>query len=241
MTRLLLRDPIARIVVGLWGLIAAAYVVPGVPPGILERLGDQYSTTPLWPWAVAACLVGLGDVPSGRARRFWGLLALSFGALIVAEIPWAFMRSSDALVWLIATEICFCVYYGGQFAAAASTTRGTLATAASVAVVCVSLTTLAIVHEAAYHDGWASYATYITFDLALGLRYWQCGRTAIPAWRCVYTSLALASALVLVTDVLELLWFLWLLPVESGMVTDLIWTLPPLAFTLVVRAGRLRT
>lgn len=225
----------------LWSLIAAAYVIPGVPSDLLVRLGDQYSTTPLWPWAVAACLVGIGDVPAGRERRFWTLLGISFAALIVLEIPWAFMGASDALIWMLSAEVCFCAFYAGHLAATARTGRGAFMLVALVVVVCSSLAGLALVHESAYHDGWASYLTYITFDVILIVRYWQCRQGATPVWRRVYTGLALVFTLVGGVDVVDLLWFLWVLPFEPGLPTDLLWTLPPLAFTLVVRAGRLDT
>ena len=44
----------------------------------------------------------------------------------------------------------------------------------------------------------------------------------------------------LVTDGLDMLWYENLLKIDSGMKTDIFWTLPPLAYVLVARFGRQR-
>jgi hypothetical protein len=238
--RRLMRDPIARIASALWALLAAAYFIPGVSPDFLARLGDWYSTTPLWPWAVAACLVEIGTVPAGRARRFWVLQGTSFAALVAAEVPWALARSSDAAAWTIAAEICFGAYYAGQLASSARTARGAISGVTLVVVTWTGLTVLAVTLPGAYNAGWPSYAAYLTFDAALALLFWRRRRGAESGWGGIYTGLAVTSALVCFTDVVELMWWIEVLPITSGMKTDLLWTLSPLAYTLVARTGRLR-
>ena len=81
----LARDPIARTSVLVWFAVAAFYVIPGVPEDARKRMGDTYSTLPIWPWAIAGALVEFSAVRHAAHRRLWRWLAASFACLLAIE------------------------------------------------------------------------------------------------------------------------------------------------------------
>jgi hypothetical protein len=234
------RDPIAQIAVALWAGLAALYFIPGVAPGFLERLGDRYSTVPLWPWAAAACLYGFRRVTRTIERRFWMLQAASFLALLLIEIPWALARSGNTTGWNIAAEWCYFVYYGCQLASAAETRAGTARAALASAAAAVALSFMAITYRAVYDPAWPSYILYLVFDAGMAVAFWRRARGASAAWAPVLAGLAVTSAIVFATDALDMLSYESILKIDAGMKTDILWTLPPLCYTLVARVGRQR-
>jgi hypothetical protein len=236
----LARDPIALVLLTLFTGLAALYFLPGVPQAFLQRIGDRYSTLPLWPWAAAACVVGLAEVRDPRMRRFWYLQGLSFTMLLAIEVPWALAATSDGVGWYVAAEWCFFGFYGAQLVSAMPTRRAAVAISAGAAVLAMALTWIALALPVMYNDGWPSYGAYLTLDLAMAVTWWRCRASAAPDWRLVYGCLFVTSLIVVGTDVLDLLWYNSFLPLDSGQATDILWMLPPLAYGLTARAGRLR-
>lgn len=232
----LFRDPTTRIALMLWAGTSTLYFLPGVPADFLERLGDRYSTLPLWPWAIVACLIGTARLDAD-ARRFWTLQAASFFALLAIEVPWALAAGGDEMTWNIAAEWCYFAYFGFQLMSAGRS-RSERAVAAAVAVACAAgLTALAWWRPALYEGGWPSYLAYLGLDMLLIIAFWRRRRDAGPAWTAIYTAFTAAVVVATVVDGLDLAWYLGFLPWEAGMKTDIVWMLPPLAFILAARFG----
>jgi hypothetical protein len=240
MSAALRRDPIVRITVLLWAGLAALYFIPGVPHDFLERLGDRYSTVPLWPWAIAACLYGFGRVSRPGERRFWTLQAVSFAALLVIEVPWALARAGNTTGWNIAAEWCYFVYYGCQLASAVETRVGAAGAALASAAAAAALSVMAIAYSTVYDPAWPSYILYLVFDGAMAFVFWLRARNAPVPWAPIFSALAVTSAIVFATDVLDMLSYEEILKIQSGMKTDILWTLPPLCYALAARFGRQR-
>jgi hypothetical protein len=236
----LARDPIARAAALLWLAMAALYFIPGVQRDFLERLGDRYSTLPLWPWAAAACVYGLRRVTGSKERRFWILQAVSFIALLAIEVPWALARLGNTPGWNIAAEWCFFVYFGCQLASAAETRAGVVAAGSASAAAAAALSVMALAYSAIYDPAWPSYILYVAFDGAMVVAFWHRARKESAAWSPIFAGLAMTSAIVLVTDALDMLSYEGILKIQSGMKTDILWTLPPLCYALVARFGRQR-
>lgn len=234
----LLRDPIARVALIVWAGIVLLYFLPGVPADFLERLGDRYSTLPIWPWASAACVFGLANVRNRDERRFWQLQAVSFSALLAIELPWALARAGNTPAWDITAEWCYFVYYACQLASAARTREGATNAVAACVAAAAGLTAMALLRKAAYDSAWPSYITYLAFDAAMLIVFLRRRRDASAAWSGIFLGLAITSAIVLVTDGLDMLWYENLLKIDPGMKTDIFWTLPPIAYALVARFGR---
>lgn len=236
----LLRDPIVRLALAVWLGTAALYFVPGVSHEFLERLGDRYSTLPLWPWAAAACLYGFSNVRSREARRFWMLQALSFAALLIIELPWALEKATPRPAWDIAAEWCYFAYYACQLASAARTRAGVVGAVLIPAGAAAALTILALTYSATYGAAWPSYLTYCACDALMAVVFWRRRRGASAAWAAIFTGFAVTSLVVLATDVLDMFSYEEMLNLVSGMRTDILWTLPPLCYALVARFGRQR-
>jgi hypothetical protein len=236
----LLRDPIARVLLALFAGLTSLYFLPGVPHEFLQRIGDRYSTLPLWPWAAAACVVGLARVGDARMRRFWSLQGASFVLLLAIELPWAMAANSTGIGWYVAAEWCFLAFYGAQLVSAMPTTRAAAAIGAGATAVAAALTWIALRYPVMYNDGWPSYGAYLALDLVMAFTWWRRRASATGDWRIVYGWLLVTSIVVFGTDVLDLLWYNSFLPIDSGQATDILWMLPPLAYGLTARAGRLR-
>ena len=234
------RDPITRVVVLLWLGLAMLYFLPGISPDLLARLGDRYSTLPLWPWAAAACLVGVAGIRNAADRRFWMLQGFSFIALLAIEIPWAVTRKSNTVVWNIAAEACYFAYYGCQLASVAQTPAGRIRAWIACALFAVGLSVLALTTWPVYAAAHASYLTYLLFDASMAMAFWRARTRMSGAWSPIFTGLALTSALVLATDALDWLSYVGTLNLVAGMRSDILWTLPPLCYAVVARFGRQR-
>lgn len=236
----LARDPIARVVALLWLGISALYFLPGVPVDLLQRLGDRYSTLPLWPWAIAACVYGIAGVRNSADRRFWKLQALSFTALLSIEAPWALARATDTPAWNIAAEWCYFAYYAFQLTSAAESRTARIRATALCVLAASSLSVLVLRSSAVYDTGRPSYVAYLAFDLLMTTMFWRLRARVTGARSVVYAGLAITSAIVFATDVLDWLSYEKVLGLVAGMKTDILWTLPPLCYALVARFGRQR-
>lgn len=234
------RDPIVRVVVLLWLGLLALYFLPGIPADFLERLGDRYSTLPLWPWAAAACVFGISRVRDASDRRFWRLQAFSFAALLAIEIPWALARASSTPGWDAAAEWCYFAYYACQLASAVESRTGRVRAVAVCAAAAAVLSVMASMGSPLYQAGRPSYFTYFAFDIGMALVFWRRSEGATGAWRAVFYGLAVTSGIVLATDVLDWLSYEGALGLVAGMKSDILWTLPPLCYALVARFGRQR-
>lgn len=240
MTRRLLHDPIVRAAFVIWVGTAALYFLPGVSKDFLERLGDRYSTVPLWPWAAAACLYGLGRVNAREERRFWILQAASFAALLAVEVPWALERASVNTTWNVVMEWCYFAYYACQLMSGTRTRAGIVRAAVACGAAAALLSSMALAELPIYDSAWPSYLTYLAFDVAMAAVFWRARRVSPPAWSVVFAGLAMTSALVFVTDALDMFSYVEWIQIPAGMKTDILWTIPPLCYVLVARLGRQR-
>jgi hypothetical protein len=195
---------------------------------------------PLWPWAAAACVFGLGAVRNPRDKRFWHLQAASFVALLVIEVPWAFSRASDTAGWNIVAEWCYFAYYACQLTSATRTRAGAVSAVVMSAAAAATLSVLAVTRVELYNGAWPSYFLYLTFDVAMAVVFWRARRTATAAWAWIFAALAVTSAVVFATDVLDMLSYEEWIHMSAGMKTDILWTVPPLCYALVARLGRQR-
>jgi hypothetical protein len=249
MTRLA-KDPIVRSALVLWVVVAAFYVIPGVPADVRVRLGERYSTLPMWPWAIAAALVGLAAVRLDWLRRVWRLQAASFVCLLGIEAARGAANDTSALAWDLTAEWIFLAYYACQLMAGAEalgagSARPALRRSARRLVIglCLvagaGLTLLATQVHAVYESTWPSYVTYLILDAGTAWTWWRARALYANPLRAAFTGLALASCLFFATDFLDLLYYTQVWQFQTGTLFDLCWTLAPLCFVLTIRAGRL--
>lgn len=244
------RDPIVRIALLLWATVAAFYFVPGVPADILLRLGEKYSTLPMWPWAIAAALVGLDAVKVPWVRHLWELQAASFVSLLVIEAARGAAHDTSALAWDLAAEWIFLAYYALQLMATAEALGAGLARPALrrsarqlVITLCLvvgtALTLLATMVPALYEATWPSYVTYVILDGSTAWLWWRARAMHNNPMRAAFAGLALASVLFAATDILDLLYYTQVWRYPTGTLFDLCWTFAPLCYVLAIRLGRI--
>ena len=135
-----------------------------------------------------------------------------YAALLLSALAWPARGSSAPARWLVVT-LCAALAVAFPFAASA--------------------------WPSAYARGFTSAAVYLPLDGAATLLWWR-NRPRDPGpWRTAFTLISAGAFLFLATDTLALLHGLGIWRFTSGSPTDLLWTLPALAFALGVRAGRL--
>jgi hypothetical protein len=244
MTRRLLADPIARSAVAVWLAVAALYLIPQVPADVLRRLGETYSTLPIWPWAIAAALIDLPLVEDRRERRVWRWQAFAFATLLSVEGVRAVVAITGVID--IASEWFYMAFYMGQLASAITATSRRIPPAGAVwraTVACglagLALQFVALRFPAAYATGVPSSAAYLLFDGVLVTAWWRARAGQPPRLARAFAGLAVAAGLFFATDVAGMTSMAGWHRVAPGHLTDLFWTLPALAYALSVRTGRL--
>jgi hypothetical protein len=248
----LLKDSIVATSLVIAAAIAAFYVIPGVPGETLLRIGDVYSRLPLWPWAIAASLVGLRAETPVWIRRMLQFQAASFSVLLAIEAHRAVSPEAVSVGWDVTEEWLYVSYYAMSLLSAAAALgtgangprRRRLVTVTALSLTVASATGLsisAIYFRHAYETVVPSYAVYLTLNAIVVVLFAMASRTVPRDWRAPVLGLALAAVFSFATDLLDFLYYQdarWAL--TPGTAWDLLWTLPVLLSIVAIRLGRLR-
>jgi len=83
MLRALLTDSIARIVIAVWTVQAVLLLVPVLPAGWMVAFSDHALDLPFLALILLAIGHGHRVIEDETERRFWRLVAMSFGAWLL--------------------------------------------------------------------------------------------------------------------------------------------------------------
>lgn len=250
--RLLLSDRVVLATPVVWVLTSLPYAASGDQKWLARY--QLYILVPaLLGLVIVACLVGLRQVESWQERRFWSFVAIGFGAWLASYLPYYLVDVPPRnLAFNLADELFYLLFYCclllaidfrphlGTTSPAADVERW-LKPAGAIVLAFAGLVYFVLVPVAvdprAYYTWTPSMLLYVALDLFVLVRLavlaW---RSRSTRWRTLYGGLAGAAGLMLATDVLEYLRWAGRIPLEDGRPTDLLWTLPLVAFALVARA-----
>lgn len=253
--RLSLADRAVRATLVVWAFASLPYALPLGQAWLAEY--QLYGLFPaLLVLVVAACLAGLRRVDSWQERQFWTLIALGFGAWLASYAPYSFATApTRRLRFDVADELLYLLFYSCLLLAIdlrphlSTTSRAAdverwLKSAGAILLAFAGLVYFVLVPVAwnprAYLTWTPSLLLYVALDGFVLLRLTALAlRSRSPRWRVLYGGLAMATLLMLGTDVLEYLRWAGILALEDGRPTDLVWTLPLVAFALVARLREL--
>ncbi len=247
------RDPIAIALLIAWALAALPYAFSSDQEW-LARYQMLFLFPPLLAFVVVACLVGRRRLESWQERQFWTLVGAAFAAWLASYVPYYVVAAAQRGLWFELTgELLYLLFYICLLLAL--DVRPHLATSSRIgdaerwlkSLGAVLLTFAALVYfvliPAAFNPSdygtWVpSLSLYVALDTFVVIRLAALVARAGPGrWRLLYGALAISTALMLVVDVLEYLGWAGMLRFEDGRPTDLVWTVPIVAFA---GAARLR-
>jgi diguanylate cyclase (GGDEF)-like protein len=251
-----MKNPGLRVDAITWAALGLAVATLALRP--LAATGDQVyyldaaSDLAFVLLAIVALLAGLGRLPSRDERRFWAIIAGSFGcwAVVLAlylALPDAWWTRRFDLV----VDSIYLAFYLLMLAAVdgrpdLSFERRLLALGGryrlpGAAVFSVGLFLYFVVVPARLnpelYGSWSpSMVLYLALDLYLTARLLILTRVARGArWRRCFALTAVIAGLFLVTDVVELLVLLQKLPAEPSLPWQALWWLPSIAIVATIR------
>lgn len=248
-------DPILWIWAAVFGLVAAPYLLPVFDAETMSVYSLQYAEIPIIIMVMIAIQSGLRKVVDETERRFWNLWALGFGfwlavRFLMIAVPREIVnRQVDVAVDVLFLMFYLCIVLSLDLRANGKTDRGAEAaknrfqTLGFVTFLFGLLTYFALIPMALSRDEYEtvvpSLLQYAVLDLyvVISLVYvrWRC-RSA--KWRSIYAWLFATAVLWFVTDVVECLQWLEVIPwTRPGEIWDLAWLVP---FANVAIAARLR-
>jgi len=235
------------------GLAVVPYVVPVLSPETMTWFSDSVVLPPILALAIGALLYGLPDFPDERERRFWELLAAALVLYLAVEML-------DWLPWDTETaDLLGDFLYVGFYAALLLALRirpdrppsprnrwaegleaaGTLVFTGALAA--YYLVVPGIWTPAEYESWVPSLLLFGTLDcyVVAGVAVrWRTTRS--PRWRRLYGLLLIPVTLWLLTDMVEALGWLHVLPyLPGGTFLDFVW-LAPVAILVVIARVRQR-
>ena len=249
------RNPVTWIAAAAFTVTLFPYVFPVLSPGALEYFADWYADFPLILTAIVAFQYRRSRMARLTERRFWDLWTAAFVCWLIVRVFYAATPFEYILWWFdLVVDSLYLLFYlcivlalelrpDRPARTSLSTMRRWIEAAGAAVFLCALLVYYAIIpgmlSPDAYWTWVPSLALYVTLDavvlLTLLFVRHDCGS---PTWRSIYGWLAVAAALWLVADGLEVLTYAEIVPLyRSGVRWDLIWYAP---FVPVILAALLR-
>lgn len=251
----LLRDPIARIVIGVWTLVTVLLFVPILPTSWMIEFSDHALDLPFLPLILIAVAFGHRRIEDDIERRFWRLVGLSYGSWLMVSVPYVFLSPTSHwnIVWKIYGDLAYLSGYLFLLLAieAQPHRRQTgslndrerqLRTFGEVVLAGFMLAYFVLVPAAFngqnYETSVPSFYLYVGLDVIIVFRLFVNRRNAWSIrWSWVYTWMLAATAFTLAGDLSELLSHIQRFEIPSGTPLDLLWTTPLALAALAARAG----
>lgn len=250
----LIRDHWFRLVLLVWILVAAFYLIPG--PWAVWRVyfGDTLLSLTFLPFTIGALAAGVNRLATRNERRFWQALAAAFAVWFAYGAIAYFIPDEEwTLAWSVAGDCAFLGFYllillGIELRPHLQTmdvVEGRQRRLRSSAIIvllfgwlCYLVVIPAAIDAARYQSELPSFILYLTLDaLIVGRLLWVRRESWSVRWATLYGLLALAMTWMFTGDLLETLYIAGIFPVGSGTPLDLWWTVP---FVLLVAVARAR-
>ena len=233
-----------------WALVSLPYVLP-LGQAWLESHQEFVLFPSLLALVVIACFTGIRRLEP-QERQFWALVGAGFAVWLISYVPYyAVSPDRRHLALDLSDDLFYLAYY--LCLLLALDVRPHLATASPFAdrerwlkslgtalLAFAGLGYFALIPAAVNPQDYAtwvpSYSLYLALDALLVTRLGvMTARAGSPRWRLLYGALGVSAALMLAVDALELLDRIGLARFDTGTPTDLLWTLPLVAFAWSAR------
>ena len=251
----LLKDPIARLIIGVWTLVTALLFVPVLPTPWLEFYSSHALDLPFLPLILIAVWYGQRQIEDGTERRFWKLIGLAYAAWLAVSLPYALLNPGHhwTRAWKIYGDLCYLTAYLSIVLAielqphrhqadSLSERERQLRTFGLVLLACFLLGYFVLVpagyNGLDYETSVPSFYLFIVLDLIILIRLYMNRRDAWSVrWSWVYTWLIVASTFTFAGDLSELFSHVGSFSLPSATPLDLLWTTPLALSALAARAS----
>jgi len=256
MLKSLLSDPIARIVIALWALVAILLFAPILPPAWMRTYSDHWLDLPFLALGLVAIWHGYRRIDEPTERRFWQLVGFAYASWMMVSLPFAVVtpRGQWTIGWKIYGDLGYlCGYLSMILAIELQPHRrqtGSLGDRErqlrTIGVILLAIFLLAyfVLVPAAftgrsYETSVPSFYLFAGLDAVIVVRLFINRRDAWSVrWSWVYTWMLVAAGLLLCGDLVELFEHLGVFVVPSATPLDLLWTTPLALSALAARASR---
>ena len=92
MLKSLLADPVARVVIAVWTLVAFLLFVPILPSAWMAAFSSQAVDLPFLPLVLLAVAFGYRGIEDDVERRFWRLVGFAYASWLVISVSYLFVN-----------------------------------------------------------------------------------------------------------------------------------------------------
>lgn len=256
MLKALLTDSIARIIIVVWTILAVLLLVPVLPAGWVVAFSDHALDLPF----LALILIAIGQghrmIEDETERRFWRLVAMSYGAWLLVSVPYALLNPGGhwTIGWMIFSDLCYIAGYLCMLLAielqphrrqtgSLGDRERQLRTFGAILLTFFLLAYFVLVPAAFngsnYETSIPSFYLFVGLDVVIVIRLFGNRRDAWSIrWSWVYTWMAVAATFILGDDLIELIGHLYGFTIPSATAMDLLFVTPLALMALAARASR---
>jgi signal transduction histidine kinase/CheY-like chemotaxis protein len=251
----LLRDPISRLVIGVWTLVTVLLFVPVLPSAWMVAFSDHALDVPFLILTLAAIWYGQSGIEDDTERRFWRLIGYSYSAWLAVSLPYLFLNPLDhwTMFWEVFSDLAYLVGYlclvlaielqpHRQRTGVLGDREHQLRTFGVILLAGFLLAYFVLVPATysgqSYESGVPSLYLFVGLDIVIVYRLFTNRHDAWSIrWSWVYTWMLVAAIFVLSGDLVELFGGLGQFELPSATPLDLLWTTPLALTALAARAG----
>ena len=255
MLKSLLSDPIARVIVGVWTLVAVAVCASVLPNAWVQFYSDYVLDLPFLILIPLAVWYGHRAIEDDTERRFWNLMGIAYAAWLAVSVPYLFLAPGDrwSLVWKLYGDLCYLTGYlcivlaievqphRHQTGSLGDRERQ-LRTFGLILLAVFLLVYFVMVPAAfngqSYETSVPTFYLFVGLDLVIVMRLFLSRRDAWSVrWSWMYTWLLVAALFTLSGDLSELFSLIGGFALPTATPLDLLWTTPLALVALAARGG----
>lgn len=255
MVNSLLRDPVARMVIGVWSLVTVLLFVPLLPTTWMLAYSNHALDIPFLSLILASVVVGHRRIEDEAEQRFWRLVGLSYSSWLMVSLPYMFLNPGGhwTIGWKIFGDLAYLAGYLCLILAietqphrhqtgSLGERERQLRTFGSILLGCFLLAYFVLVpatyNGRSYESSVPTFYLFVGLDLMIVYRLFVNRRDAWSVrWSWVYTWMLVAAAFTLAGDLSELFSNIAQFDLPSATPLDLLWTTPLAVSALAARAG----
>ena len=219
MLNALLKDPIARLVIGVWSVVTVLLFIPILPAPWLHAYADNVLELPFLALVLLAIGSGFRQIEDDVERRFWRLIGIGAFAWLTVALPYGLAHAVGrwTIGWQIFGDLCYLAGYLAlvlaietqphrQHTGTLSERERQLRTFGLVVLACFLLAYFVLIPAAFsgsnYESEVPTYDLFIVLDCTIVTRLLMSRRDAWSIrWSWVYTWLIVAGLVTLMSEI----------------------------------------
>ncbi len=255
MLTLLLKDPISRLVIGVWAMMTMLLFVPVLPTAWMVNFSQDALDVPFLLLILVAVSYGTHKLEDETERRFWRLVGLTYSFWLMVSVPYLLLNTGGhwSIGWKIFGDLTYLAGYlclvlaievqpHRQQTGSLGDRERQLRIFGVILLACFLLTYFVLVpatlNGQSYETAVPSFYLFVGLDVVIVARLFINRRDAWSIrWSWVYTWMLVAAVFMLAGDIAELFAAVEHFTLPPATPLDLLWTTPLVLTALAARAG----